>query len=573
RRRRAGYLSVHFAHSELQKVEQRRDRPRITLTRPAPDATDVSPLSGIVCNITIPSGSGVDENTLEGGVMLTRTRDGAVIPSRKNTSGAGDDVVLNPIDPLDTNTQYQFDVTDQLKDNSGASFDPYRMTFTTAKEFSQAEFPAAWEKVELAGVKLPQDRFTTLALGPDGLLYAGTFAGMIYRYQINPDGTLAPRGPVTTILKANHGPRLVTGIAFNPADGSLWVSHGQFAIKNGRPEGADDWTGKISRLTGPQFDQCQDVVVGLPRAYKDHLNFQLAFGPDGALYFNQGSNTSVGDIDKKWGYRHEHLLTAACLRLDLSKLALDSSPDAHDKTALPLNVKTEDGGTYNPAAPGAPLTLYATGIRSGFHLLFHSNGHLYTGVNGAAGNEVNTPPPPDGSLPAVKDIKQTTDDMLLDIQPGVYYGHPNPSRGQYILNGGNPTAGPDPMEVPEYPVGTKPDPHWQPPAYDFGKNYSPNGLIEYHDKSFNGALEGCILVTRYSDGKDILVLRLDPAGHVIESIAGLDGFTKFQDPLDILEDPKTGNLYLTEYQGQTITLLKPIPGGKSEHTQRFAVGK
>ena len=46
--------------------------------------------------------------------------------------------------------------------------------------------------------------------------------------------------------------------------------------------------------------------------------------------------------------------------------------------------KTEDGGTYDPTAPGAPLTIYATGIRSGFDLLWHRNGNLYTGLNGAA---------------------------------------------------------------------------------------------------------------------------------------------------------------------------------------------
>ena len=559
-------LAVHFAHSELQKAEAREVRPRITDSIPAADAQDVSPVASVVCTIKIPSGSGVDEHTLDGGVMLTRTRDGAIIPSRKNTSGAGDDVVLKPIDPLDTNTQYQFDVTDQLKDNKGAGFDPYRIIFTTTKNFALAEFPAAFEQVQLDNAKLPQDRFTTLAIGPDGLLYAGTYAGMIYRYQINPDGTLAPRGPIVTVLKNNGGPRLITGIAFDPAATAatpiLWVSHGQFAIKNGRPEGADDWTGKISRLSGAKLDQYQDVIVGLPRSFKDHLNFQLAFGKDGALYFDQGSNTSVGDVDKKWGYRKEHLLTAACLRLDVSKLS-----------TLPLDVKTEDGGTYDPAAPSAPLTLYATGIRSGFHLLFHSNGHLYTGVNGAAGNEGNTPASPDGSVPAIKDIKQTTDDILLKIEPGAYYGHPDPARHQYVLNGGNPTAGVDPQEVPEYPVGIKPDPNWQPPIFDFGKNYSPNGLVEYHDPHAGGALDGCILVTRYSAGKDILVLRLDKDGNVIESIEGIDGFTKFIDPLDIIEEPETGDLYVAEYGGSRITLLKPIAGGKSEHTQRFPVSQ
>ena len=193
-------------------------------------------------------------------------------------------------------------------------------------------------------------------------------------------------------------------------------------------------------------------------------------------------------------------------------------------------------------------------------------------MNGAAGNEGNTPASPDGKVPAIRDIKQTTDDMLLKIEKGAYYGHPNPARGQYVLNGGNPTAGVDPMEVPAYPVGTMPDANWHAPAFDFGKNYSPNGLIDYHgDKgSPAAALDGCLLVTRYSDGKDVLVLKLNEAGDVIETIAGLDGFTGLNAPLDIIQAPGGGNIYVAEYRGQRITLLRPIPGGKSQHAQRTA---
>ena len=40
-------------------------------------------------------------------------------------------------------------------------------------------------------------------------------------------------------------------------------------------------------------------------------------------------------------------------------------------------MQTEEGGTYDPYAAGAPLTLYATGVRNAFDLVWHSNGHLY----------------------------------------------------------------------------------------------------------------------------------------------------------------------------------------------------
>ncbi len=559
-------LSGRFAHKELARQAQQFAQPHVTVTRPAANADDVVPVTGVIADITLPNnGAGVDPRTLADGVSLVRVRDGAVIAAGRNTSGAGDEIVLKPTEPLDKNTQYKFSVTESLRDTSGASFAPYSMTFTTAKSFVESTFPAAFEKVPMTSLTLDRNAFTSLAFGPDGTLYAGTFAGMIYRFNLNPDGTLVPKPPLTTIMKANRGPRLITGIAFDPSSTRekpvLWVNHGQMAVTpEGKLEGADDWTGKLSRLSGADLETSEDVLVHLPRAYKDHLNFQIAFGKDGALYFTQGSHTSVGDVDKKWGYRPERKLSAAVLRLDVSKVK-----------QLPLDVQTEEGGTYDPAAADAPLTIYATGVRSGFDLLLHRNGHLYSGVNGAGGNEGNTPASPDGKTPAIRDFKTTTDDTLIRIEQGKYYGHPNPTRGQYALMGGNPTDGKDPMEVAEYPVGVKPEPNYQTPAFDFGKNYSPNGLIEYKGAFFNGALDGCILVTRYSDGKDILALRLNAAGDVVETIAGIDGFTGFTDPLDLLEDDKTGNIYVAEYGGKTITLLRPVDGKQSTRTQRTTV--
>ncbi len=49
-------------------------------------------------------------------------------------------------------------------------------------------------------------------------------------------------------------------------------------------------------------------------------------------------------------------------------------------------MRTEAGGSYDPYDPGAALTIYATGVRNAYDLLWHSNGRLYVPVNGS-GND------------------------------------------------------------------------------------------------------------------------------------------------------------------------------------------
>jgi hypothetical protein len=82
----------------------------------------------------------------------------------------------------------------------------------------------------------------------------------ILRYKVAADGTLSAPSIIPTIQQANQGPRLITGLRFDPSSTPenlvLWVSHGAMAL-----EKAPHWTGKISRLTGSSLSACQDVVI------------------------------------------------------------------------------------------------------------------------------------------------------------------------------------------------------------------------------------------------------------------------------------------------------------------------
>jgi hypothetical protein len=128
-----------------------------------------------------------------------------------------------------------------------------------------------------------------------------------------------------------------------------------------------------------------------------------------------------------------------------------------------------------------------------------------------------------------------------------------------VLNGGNPTSGVDTSQVDAYSVGTLPDRNWRGAAFDFGQHYSPDGIIEYKSNVFGGALTGKLLVVRYSGGDDIIVLTPGVNGDIINSQTGIVGFTGFTDPLDITENTANGFLYLAEYGGQKLILLKPVP--------------
>ncbi|HYO08062.1 MAG TPA: Ig-like domain-containing protein [Tepidisphaeraceae bacterium] len=540
----------------------------VVASHPADGEKDVLPNIYVSANLN--PGHSLDPETVDNNtVRLFRTIDQQLVPARVNTSAAGDNITLTPLEMLQPNTRYSFDVRG-VKDSSGADVLTHTISFTTGAGAASNSYPVGFDKHDV-----PSDTnyYTALAVGPDHRLYAGTVDGKIIRRDIRPDGQLGPSRVIETVQRANDGPRLITGIAFDPKATAdhlvLWISHGQFILnQHGKPSsvGATEWTGTISAVSGAELADYRDIVVGLPRSWRDHLNNQCVFGPDGALYWSQGSHTAMGAPDEKWGHgRPERLLSAAVLRLDPGKAPADK----------PIDARTPDGGgAYDPFAPDAPLTIYASGVRVGFDMIFHSNGSLYTGVNGSArgGNVPATPT--DGNAPRRPDGKpyagppvlgltvaeQDQPDLLLRLERGGYFGHPNPARGEYVLNGGNPTDKSDPLEVTAYPVGTRPDANWRPPAYSFGISASPNGMLEYKSdrRFFGGALDGKILVTRFSGGKDIMVLSLDERGNVAETITGIAGLTSFNEPLDLTQDPATGCVYVAEYAGGKLTLLRPI---------------
>jgi len=555
------------------------DRPSVRTTSPQDAEAMVNPAAPLTADVNVVS-SAIDLGSVtSAAVQLFEHTTGAQVPAQVNTSGGGDVVVLQPSSPLKDNTQYDFVITDALKDTSGLHFLPTRRSFVSGSATSVG-LGVAFEQVSQPAV--PRNAYTSVEVGPDNKLYAATLTGQILRFKILPDGTLGTSEILDSVRTANKtaadpdGSRSIIGMKFDPTSTAdnlvLWITNNYFW--DGQ-RSAEDWSGKITRLSGPNLNVVQDYVVNLPRSIRDHMTNSLAFNAaePNVLYVTQGSNSAMGGPDDAWGNRPEHLLSASVLRLDLNKLTSAGT------TALPLSVKTEEGGLYNPYAAGAPLTIYATGIRNAYDLVWHSNGKLYTPGNGSAAGG-NTPATPanfassavcqnrrDGPYtgPAVPALTSASveSDYLFRITQGGYYGHPNPQRCEWVLNGGNPTAGADMAEATDYPVGTLPDRNYRGYAYDFGLHTSPNGVIEEYTLAGNTALKNKLMVVRYSAGKDIVVLTPGGAnGDIISSQSGITGLTGFNpSPLDLTEDRSNGNLYvaqLDETTGSgTITLVRP----------------
>ncbi len=556
---RSAVTALTFSFEDF-KIE--RTSPSVVSVNPPNNTPNVSENTSISTDILNLPNSGINNATItSSSVYLTENVTGVVVPANVNGTGGGDAITLVPVSSLKLSTTYKFNITSAVKDLSGASFIPYTSLFTTKSNPTNTSIKAQFSKINLPN---GGGRHSSLTIGPDGKLYALTIDGIIKRFSINSDGSLATPQLLYSIQDAygTRKQRLAIGLAFDPAATATnliaWVTHSSYVFLDG-----PDWDGKLTKLTGSNLQSVQDVIINLPRSVKDHLSNSIAFGPDGAVYFTQASNSAMGSADNTWGMRDEHLLSAAVLRLDRSKLG-----------TLPLNVKTsEGGGTYNPYSSTAPLTIYASGLRNAYDLLWHSNGQLYVPTNGSAAGG-NTPASvpgtlrPDGtsyngpSIPALINVQQTQKDFLFRVLKGGYYGHSNALRGEYVLNGGNPTASVDSGQINAYPVGTLPDVKWKGYAFDFQNNKSPNGVIEYKSNTFNGSLKGKVLVVRYSQHDDIIALT--PGGtnkDITSSNEGftIPGFTGFIDPLDLVENVNNGNIYVSEYGGDgKITLLKPI---------------
>jgi glucose/arabinose dehydrogenase len=256
--------------------------------------------------------------------------------------------------------------------------------------------------------------------------------------------------------------RYVTDDLVGPVTDLLW-HEGQLFISH---------RGRISILDDD--DQVRDLVTGLP-SQGDHHNNQLAAGPDGMIYFGQGTATNSGvvgidnflyqwlagspDVHDRLPYNmtvHNRSYTTinpfimaggqGAWLAHTKPLA----PFAQDPSGERMGVRLANGTVMRMKPDGSSLEVYAWGLRNPFGLAFARDGQLYATNNGFDER---------GSRPIANDT-----DQLYAIEQGAWYGWPDFAGGMPVTDERFQSAmGPRPQFVlREHPPVEKPVLHFPP---------------------------------------------------------------------------------------------------------------
>ena len=363
-------------------------------------------------------------------------------PGSYNSDAAGGIISFTPAERLLPVTIYDIVTTPELKGDR-------RLTFATVHRHVHDRTGTASRSPRTpttARSSAPCSAATTLAVGPDGKLYVANGIGEIRRYTLDANGLPTgrprcsrPSAPSTARSSASPSSpaRPPTNLALGvPQRRSATATWPTSPARSRSLTGADPGT-----RAGTRSPAC-------PGRSKDHMNNGIDFGPDGKLYIAQGSLSGYGAPDQSWGFRAETPAQRARSSWPTSS-ATPASP-------APVNVNTATG--YDPGARQRA----GEGLRRGHPQPVRprvAQQRLALRARSTSRPPATRPAGPGGNPPALTDLPAGRD-FLARVQQGKYYGHPNPSQGNYVLNGGNPTAAVDPFETPQYPVGVQPDADW-----------------------------------------------------------------------------------------------------------------
>ena len=252
-----------------------------------------------------------------------------------------------------------------------------------------------------------------------------------------------PDGAMTTMIQGGLS-EPVTDLLYE--DGRLYVAH----------------RGKISVV---EQGRLRDLVTGLPSSGDHHTN-QMTAGPDGKIYFGQGTATNSGvvgpdNFEMGWLKEHQNFHDVPARAIRLAEQTFESENPLSEKggqirtaafqpfgQGLPAD-RTIGGTTKASGAilrmnpDGSDLEVYAWGLRNPFGLVWR-DGTLYASENGFDAR---------GSRPIAND----KEDLYEIVQDG-WYGWPDFASGLPVTEPQfRPQDGPAPAFVmAEHPAVEKP---------------------------------------------------------------------------------------------------------------------
>ena len=223
-----------------------------------------------------------------------------------------------------------------------------------------------------------------------------------------------------------------------------------------------------------------------------------------------------------------------------------------------------DGKNQARLVPGGPVQVYAPGFRNPYDLVITQSGRMYTVDNGpnAGWGDVPIGEGPNGNATNAPHEPGVShgDGLHLISGPGYYGGHPNPTRSNpaNTFNASNPQS---PVSVAN-PIESD----YQIPGVEdqamvvYGA--LTNGIVEYTPATFNGAMQGDLLIASFDNSIKRVVLNSDGT---VQSSSNLFSNVGFR-PLDVTvaaSGPFLGTVWVVDIALDKVFVFEPAdgPGG------------
>jgi glucose/arabinose dehydrogenase len=383
---------------------------------------------------------------------------------------------------------------------------------------------------------------------------------------------------------------IASGTKNGPWNGVTYHQGAFYVAEGGEMEG-----GRILRIAPD--GTITPILTGLPSMGDHHTNGPV-IGPDGALYFGQGTATNsavVGEDNAQFGWlaRQPKFHDTPCQDVTVTGQNFTSgnplTPDANDRATTgafsAFGTETRQGQVIPGAVPcngavmkvalqGGKPELVAWGFRNPFGLAFSPKGELYITDNSYDDR---------GSRPV-----WGTGDLLIAVKPGTWYGWPD-------YHGDHPLT-----EDRHDPPGGKPQPQFvlskhpnvpPRPVAQLGVHSSSNGIDFSRNDSFGYV--GQAFIAQLGDmaptaGKVLRpvgfkVVRVEVGNGAIEDFAVNRGGTNgpasrlrsggLERPVSLRFDPSGQSLYVVDFGVMTMTVKGASPQQRTGVLWRITRGQ